>query len=303
MPPLSPHQILQIASQAILDLKGHDVDVLTIKRPNDIQSAIELSKIVSKLSPIVGNLLEYAVVQYLNSLQTWPEGCFWERQDPGFPDVVLSGLSASHVGIEVKTWFPLATEMTARFRDSQTLLQSGEVKVAVLCWLPDWIIAGQPKIVDVWIGDALNVAKARDEHYHKPPHYLVLEPQDTAERTINLRQKNCSGYRFQGNSSQLAQAQAVVTSWGEEGIKYKPEREYQNQLHELAGRFPYRLDTNFAKIDRIVLESLEMWKSKVLTSTHMGRSVSQWSAAIAKSNENILGELIDTRVPDPIEPK
>lgn len=265
------------------------------------QSAVELAKIVSKLSPIVGNLLEYAVVQYLNSAREWPQGTQWIRQDPGFPDVVLSGSLALHPGIEVKTWFPLATEMTARFRDSQTMLENEPIKVAVLCWLPDWIIAGQPKIVDVWVGDAIGVARARDNHYHKPPYYLVLEPGDTANRTSNLQQKNCNGYRWQGTPQQLEQASSVVSSWGDEGLIYSTDREYQGRLHKLAGIFPYRLDTNFAKIDRIVLPSLESWKMQVLGSTHLGRTIMQWRQAISAEDVAILNDLVDFAAPEPIE--
>lgn len=34
-------------------------------------------------------------------------------------------------GLEVKAWFPLATEITARFRDSQALLQNYNTRVVV----------------------------------------------------------------------------------------------------------------------------------------------------------------------------
>lgn len=299
---LTPQQIIALASQAMLDLKGHPINVLTVKRPNDVQSAVELSKIVSKLSPIVGNLLEYAVVQYLNGAREWPEGCRWMRQDPEFPDVILSGSVEPRPGVEVKTWFPLATEMTARFRDSETMLTDGVTKVAVLCWLPEWIIAGQPKIIDVWVGDAIDVARARDSHYHNPPQYLVLEPGDTAARTRNLQQKNCNGYRFQGTAKQLEEARAVIESWGPNATAYRTDRDYQAKLHELAGRFPYRLDTNFAKIDRIVLSSLETWKSTVLASTHLERTVSEWITSISAEDAEILSQLVDPAAPEPIEP-
>lgn len=299
---LNPQQIIEFASQAVLDLQGHTVDVLTIKRPNDVQSAVELSKIVSKLSPIVGNLLEYAVVQYLNGAREWPAECRWMRQDPEFPDVILSGPISPRPGVEVKTWFPLATEMTARFRDSQTMLTDGVTKVAVLCWLPEWIIAGQPKIISVWVGEAIDVAKARDNHYHNPPQYLVLEPEDTSARTRNLQQKNCNGFRFQGTAQQLEQARLEVESWGKDARTYSTDREYQTKLHQLQGRYTYRLDTNFAKIDRIVLSDLETWKTSVMVSTHLNRTVSEWMAAIASEDAQVLSELVDPTAPEPIDP-
>lgn len=130
---MNNQQALQIASQAVNRLKGHSLDILTVTKPRDIQSAIELSKVVSKLSPIVGNTLESIIAQYLNTLQVWPENSIWTRQDPDFPDVVLTGMSYPRPGLEVKAWFPLATEITARFRDSQTLLQDYTTKVVVIC--------------------------------------------------------------------------------------------------------------------------------------------------------------------------
>lgn len=100
--------------------------------------------------------------------------------------MVLSGMSWPQPGMEVKAWFPLATEITARFRDSQTLLQEKNTKVVVICWLPEFVIAGRPKIVDVFVYDAIDFAKARDVHYHNPPNYVVTEPEDTRLRTRNL---------------------------------------------------------------------------------------------------------------------
>ncbi len=40
-----------------------------------------------------------------------------------------------------------------------------------------------------------SIAEARDQHYHKPPDYLVVEPEDTSRRTKNLRQTNTNGYK------------------------------------------------------------------------------------------------------------
>ncbi len=286
------NEALRIAAQEVLALKGHTVDVLKIERPTEIQGAIELATIISKLSPIIGNLLEYATVKYLNTSYQWPANCKWIRQDPGFPDAVLTGLGAPQAGIEIKTWFPLATEITARFRDSQNAFLFNQTKVALLCWLPEHVIAGQPKIIDVWIGDAIEIAKARDSHYHKPPHYVVMEPEDTRQRTPNLQQTNCNGLKFQGSPAQLKRAQALVKSWGKNGLSYAADRKYQARLRELTGRFPYRLDTNFAKMDRIVLPSLEKFKSRMLETTYIDRSIGQWIRDIETADPQALKTLI-----------
>lgn len=283
---------LQMATRQVLALKGHTLDILAIKRPSEIQGAVELAKIVSKLSPIVGNLLEYAIVRYLNVAHEWQPGCKWIRQDPGFPDTVLQGMSDPQPGIEIKTWFPLATEITARFRDSQTAFKFNQTRVALLCWLPEYVIAGQPKIVDVWIGDGLDVAQARDNHYHAPPHYVVLEPEDTSARTRNLQQTNCNGLKFQGSTAQLRKAQALVKSWGKTGSTYKTGRKYQTRLRELTRRFPYRPDTNFSKMDRIVLPSLEEFKSNVLETRYLDRTIQQWLGALERVDLDALATLV-----------
>jgi len=41
-------------------------------------------------------------------------------------------------GMEIKAWFPLATEITARFYNSQAFLQDYNTKVVVICWLPEF---------------------------------------------------------------------------------------------------------------------------------------------------------------------
>ncbi len=293
-------EVLDIATNAVLQLKEHTLDILTIRKPRNLQEAIELSKVVSKLSPIVGNTIEYAITEYLNSKNVWPEGCSWIRQDPDFPDMLLSGMPRPQPGLEVKAWFPLSTEITARFRDSQTLLQEYNTKVVVVCWLPEFVIAGQPKIIDVFVCDAIDFAKARDTHYHHPPEYIVMEPEDTSLRTRNLQQKNCNGFGFQGSTEQLREAKAHVDSWGSEGRVYQTDPSYQNLLRELAGRFSYRLDTNFAKIDRIELPSLEEFKQRALNTIYIDRKIQNWINVIRISDTSGLMKLVDPTSPPPI---
>ncbi|MEH2056244.1 MAG: hypothetical protein V7K97_08805 [Nostoc sp.] len=79
-----------------------------------------------------------------------------------------------------------------------------------------------------------------------------MEPEDTTQRTANLQQTNTSGYKFKGSIQEFLEAQKIVDSWGVEGKIYKPTREYQHLLREILIRYKYRLDTNFAKMDRIV---------------------------------------------------
>ena len=75
--------------------------------------------------------------------------------------------------------------ITARFKDSQNHFKDDQTYVCLLAWMPDQLIFGKPHIIDVCVVSGLSVAQARDTHYHNPPDYLVLEPEDTTARTRN----------------------------------------------------------------------------------------------------------------------
>ena len=85
-----------------------------------------------------------------------------------------------------------------------------DMNVCMLAWLPDQLIFGKPRIIDVCIVSGRSVAESRDQHYHNPPDYLVLEPENTIARTRNLQQTNANGYKWQGTSTQFEKAQRIV---------------------------------------------------------------------------------------------
>ena len=270
------------------------MDVMEISSPDEVEYAIHLARTVSKLSPLIGNTLEYRLVSLLNQ-QTDIQLGKWQRQDPGFPDAVYVGAMQPQPGIELKSWFPLATEITARFKESSANLAHNAIDVAVIAWLPDHIIYGRPLIIDVWIDSALSLAQSRDNHYHNPPHYLVFEPHDTSTRAANLQQTNTNGYVFQGTSEQMQEAEALVASWGSQGKQFSSTVDYQERIQLLRNRFPFRLDTNFAKMDRISHASLETFKSAVLDRQLHGHSIRRWAQVIrnpaAKENLALLCEV------------
>jgi hypothetical protein len=275
--------ILNRAERVILELKGQTLDVLEITKPPDIQYARHLATVISKLSPLVGNMIEFSIVSRLNELDWMSQGQ-WIRQDPGFPDTLFDGIVEPKPGIEIKTWFPLATEITARFRDSILHFEEDRTDVALVAWLPEYLLYGKPKILDVWIDTAKSLAIARDTHYHNPPDYLVIEPGDTTTRTANLQQTNTNGYKFQGTLEELAQAEEEVKKWGTIGKIYSPDPQYQKLIRELLGRYSYRLDTNFAKIDRIQHASLEEFKRQMLSQEIYGYTILEWGRYMLKTD-------------------
>lgn len=282
-------EILSAAEQKLMSLKGRSLDVVDIKQPQSIVYAKNLAKVVSKLSPFLGNMIEFSVVDMLNDMS---EGN-WIRQDPGFPDALFQSATVlPNPGIEIKAWFPFATEITARLKNSVTVFKDNNINVALIAWLLEHVIWGKPQIIDVLVISGKSVAEARDLHYHHPPNYIIFEPEDTSERSANLQQTNTNGYKLQDDQCDLADAVAFVDTWGESGKKYSYSPEYQRLLRTLYSKFVYRLDTNYAKIDRIEHEGIENFKSRVLSTDFNGKTIKQWSAILASKNDQLLEEAL-----------
>jgi hypothetical protein len=293
---MTSKEILTTASLHLERLSGHVFDLLTLSKPISPNAAVNLSKVVSKLSPLLGNLIEFNTVEFLNDQPEFRNLGAWQRQDPGFPDTIFVGEGITPTpGFEIKAWFPLATEITARFKDSQNHFKEEQTNVCMLAWLPDQLIFGKPKIIDVCIVSGHSVAQSRDLHYHNPPDYLVLEPEDTSARTRNLQQTNTNGYKFQGTAKQFAQAARLVKKWGAAGRSYLPTAEYQVILRQLINRFPYRLDTNFAKMDRIVHPGIEEFKRRVLSTAVHGLTIGEWSRLLFTGAEEAIRDELQRR--------
>ncbi len=270
-------EVINLASDHLSNISGHIFDVLTITKPISPEAAVNLTKIISKLSPILGNLIEFNTVELLNSQEDFKPYGRWVRQDPGFPDAIFQGNIYPLPGFEIKAWFPMATEITARFKDSQNHFIQDNIYVAILAWLPEHLIFGKPQIIDVCIVSGLSIAQSRDLHYHKPPDYIVLEPEDTTARTQNLQQTNTNGLKFQGTASEFEEAKKFLETWGQDSGVYRTSADYQSFLRELTSRYKYRLDTNFAKLDRIEHNAIEQFKSRVYNTNIHGMTIRQWS--------------------------
>ncbi|MYA46402.1 MAG: hypothetical protein F4X43_08615 [Acidobacteria bacterium] len=296
---MDTRQVLSSGSTHLGDLVGHVFDILTIARPATPSAALNLSRTISKLSPFLGNMIEFNTVEFLNARPEYAPYGRWIRQDPGFPDTLFQGTVHPQPGFEIKAWFPLATEITARFRDSQSHFRDDQTSVCLLAWLPDNLLFGRPRILDVCVTSGKSVAEARDAHYHNPPDYLVLEPEDTTHRTPNLQQTNTNGFKFQGTDQDLVRAKQLVAGWGPDGTRYRTSRDYQDRIRLLFGQFPYRLDTNFAKLDRIVHPDIEHFKTRVMAYRLHGRTIAEWSNLLYKAPDTLkasaLTSLLETR--------
>jgi hypothetical protein len=75
---------LSIAGKHLQALKGHTFDLLTVTKPISPSASVNLAKIISKLSPLLGNLIEFNSVEILNDRSDFKGHGAWRRQDPGF---------------------------------------------------------------------------------------------------------------------------------------------------------------------------------------------------------------------------
>lgn len=98
---LDTSRTIAIATEHLNDLSGHVFDLLTVEKPISPDAAVNLSRVVSKLSPLLGNLIEFNTVEYLNDQEEFEGEGQWERQDPGFPDTVFRGVEPLP-GFEIK---------------------------------------------------------------------------------------------------------------------------------------------------------------------------------------------------------
>ena len=250
---MNGREVLDSASLHLQSLAGHVFDLLTISKPISPAAAVNLAKVVSKLSPLLGNLIEFNTVEFLNDQPEYKELGEWKRQDPGFPDTIFVGSVSPVPGFEIKAWFPLATEITARFKDSQNHFKDDQTNVCLLAWLPDQLIFGKPKIMDVCVVSGRSVAEARDVHYHNPPDYIVLEPGNTKARTRNLQQTNTNGFKWQGTPAESHQAERVAAKLG--AGKRKPISPQQSIRFICASSSPISLTGSIRILQRSIEKS------------------------------------------------
>lgn len=270
---------LDRASHVLQDLAGEDVDTISVKAGAPDEAPF-MARIVSKLSPMVGNLMEQRIVSILDADAS--EGYSWERQDPGFPDAILKHLDvATTAGYEIKAWYVLSTEITGRFRESLNLLAGKNINVVIVAWCMSNMVFGTPKVLGVLTVSGEELASSRDTHYHNPPEYLIEEPNDTTARTANLQQSNVNGFKLQDRGDKRLLAEERGRTWPRID-PHSPEA--QAEVQRLKAILPYRLDTNFAKIDRVGNAEVEAFKWDILGSTYLNKTIRQWSSIFSDLN-------------------
>ncbi len=74
-------EIIKIAVEKLQKIPGHEFDLLTISQPISPDAALNLSKVISKLSPLLGNLIELNITEFLNTQNEFHNFGEWKRQD------------------------------------------------------------------------------------------------------------------------------------------------------------------------------------------------------------------------------
>ncbi len=172
-------------------------------------------------------------------------------------------------------------------------MQENFYALAVFAWVPEHIIYGKPCIIGVWVDDIMNVAISRDNHYSNPPNYIVREPEDTSNRTRNLQMSNCNGLIIQETGEKLEEAIEFSDAIGIRKQGYNLDEIFQSKLKESQQRYKYRLDTNFAKIDRIEHKSLHNFKVKIGKQKLHDRQISEWTKVFRKGSRNEIEAAFD----------
>ena len=95
--------------------------------------------------------------------------------------------------------------------------------------------------------------------------------------------------------TQFAKAERLVRSWGLKGKSYSATPEYQAKLRKLFTTVPYRLDTNFAKMDRIVHPEIEAFKNRIYHTDFHGMTIGQWNRLLARGEEATIRQMLDER--------
>lgn len=150
--------------------------------PEEFSTSIELKDFratdIFTLNGALGASIEDAVVRGLNRLrEIWdPKGDYslyrFERQAQAFPDVRLVSddisLQSPLMGIELKGWFAIAKEGEPTFRYQVTADACAPQDLLVVYpWVLSDVVAGTPKLLRPFVGQAKFAAQLRNFYWHQ----------------------------------------------------------------------------------------------------------------------------------------
>ena len=87
---MTASEVITKATERLNEMVGHRFSQLIVNKPTSSFEALNMAKITSKISPLVGNLFEIDTVEKLTGDPELGNLGTWIRQDLGFPDVLLN---------------------------------------------------------------------------------------------------------------------------------------------------------------------------------------------------------------------
>ncbi|MDL1869069.1 hypothetical protein FBQ98_06535 [Gammaproteobacteria bacterium PRO6] len=150
--------------------------------PEEFSTSLRISDFratdIFTLNSALGASIEDAVVNGLNGLrEVWdPEGKYalyrFERQAQAFPDVRLVTEAPDEepilMGIELKGWFALSKEGEPTFRYTITPAACAPADLLVVYpWVLSDVVAGAPKLLRPFVGEARYAAELRNYYWQK----------------------------------------------------------------------------------------------------------------------------------------
>lgn len=150
--------------------------------PEEFSTSLRISDFratdIFTLNSALGASIEDAVVNGLNGLrEVWdPEGKYalyrFERQAQAFPDVRLVTEAPDEepilMGIELKGWFALSKEGEPTFRYTITPAACAPADLLVVYpWVLSDVVAGAPKLMRPFVGEARYAAELRNYYWQK----------------------------------------------------------------------------------------------------------------------------------------
>lgn len=148
--------------------------------PSEFESSIVIRDFratdIFTLNSALGASIEDSAVVALNKLRDlWdPDGAYsvyrFERQSQAFPDVRLVTDAPGHerilLGIELKGWYVIAKEAKPTFRYNITPgACSDQDLIVVFPWVLSDVVAGSPKLLRPFVGEARHAALYRNYYW------------------------------------------------------------------------------------------------------------------------------------------
>lgn len=237
---------------ALLALEGTVIDDLRLPVPGDLRD-------ISKAAAMVSGVVEDRIPALLNGVRdrTWDEdGALHEyefRRFPiGFPDVLLVERANPEnilFQLEAKSWYILSADsLTARFLTSPRVMADGTL-VMIAAWLLDSVIAGSPKLLRVYMDDAIRLANVRDKACEETrDDRRVIQPENAPGTARSVMRTQVRGEQRSAAGTWQAESQ------------------------------------NFGKLDRLYDVNLKAFKTTVFDLIVAGKSLREWHSFITRTS-------------------